>query len=129
MALERAAPERAASLSRPLPVPHSPMSPLLHPLLPAPEIGQKTHRIGHWKVTRKNGLNFSGSVEKVLELQAELELPDLTKPTIDTTAVSNLRKERRTDFDLMVDAGALKVSVSKPHYEVVVVPVALGVPA
>lgn len=87
--------------------------------LEAPEQGQKSYRLGAWRVTRTNKLNFSGNAERLQELATLLELASLTKPSINETAVKNLRKESRDDFDLLVAEGALKVSVGKPHFEVV----------
>lgn len=91
----------------------------LLPLVSAPEEGEKSMRVGVFKVTRTNKLNYRGDLEAALVLAHELELAvSLTKVVLDETALKRLRKTDRTSFDLLVDAGAVTTSPAKPGFSV-----------
>lgn len=87
-------------------------------LLSAPEEGQKSHRAGDFRVTRTNKISYKGDVLKVVELSKVLELTPPIKAVIDETKVKHLRRERPTDFELLVAEGALSMSPAKPQFEV-----------
>lgn len=99
----------------------------LLPLVSAPEEGQKSVRVGAFKVTRANKINYRGDLEKTLAIAKELELSlSLTKTVIDEGALKELRKSDSTSFELLVDAGAVTTSPAKPGFTVVRVATAVA---
>jgi hypothetical protein len=87
-------------------------------LLPAPEEGQKSHRVGPFRVTRTNSVYYKGVVDLAKRLAAELELPSLVKEVMNETALKRLRRERSVDFELLMSEGAISMTPARPHFEV-----------
>lgn len=86
--------------------------------LSAPAEGQKTHRVGAFKVVLTNAVYYRGDVNRLIALAAELELPPLHKNAVDETALKRLRKSHPVDFELLVSEGAVTVNPAKPHFAV-----------
>lgn len=95
-------------------------------VLPAPEEGQKSYRIGSYKVTRTNRINYRGDPEKLKPLIEALGLPQLLKDAVNETAVKKLRREDPYDFELLVSDGALSAVPAKPGFEVALVATAVS---
>jgi len=87
-------------------------------VLAAPDEGQKSHRVGPFKVTRTNAVYYRGDVEKLKTLTAELGLDSLLKEAINETAVKRLKRDNAYDFELLMSEGALSTSVARPHFDV-----------
>lgn len=93
--------------------------------LAAPEEGQKSHRVGPYKITRTNKVLYRGDIAKIRAVTQELGLPSLLKDALNETAIKRLRREDEYDFELLVAEGCLTISPAKPHFEVVRVPTAI----
>lgn len=87
-------------------------------LLSAPEEGQKSHRVGDYKVVRTNKFYYKGAADLLLPLAAELELDIPIKQEVSESALRKLYKSARTSFDIMESEGAIKRTLGKPSFEI-----------
>ena len=87
--------------------------------LVAPDEGEKSHRIGPFKVTRKNAVYYKGNLEQLRKLTVELEIAPLWKDAIDETAIKRLKRQDSYNYELLVGEGAISTSVAKPNFVVV----------